>query len=234
LAAIPDIVAQIGTVKQAVQQLQVSTAFSVEIKDIAELNKVRENYKALGKDARLAAQAKVAKDQQEASNELKAVAALLGKLMRSIASLKQGNDAGLSVKYRAGKPVHVRFVTLVNKKIVPIYGTPQIDATPGHASTVLNKALELAKSGQYDYVTMDLAWRTALYDVALRIPLTEARTRPDVIGVTTKGTVVAREVQSLTDQKRNIDLAGRLDEVFNKLQPDRKGEIGVIKLPYPS
>ncbi len=71
-------------------------------------------------------------------------------------------------------------VTAANGKKVKIYGDPQ-NTTGGkydrHAAAVWEEAMAMARSGDYDYITVNRSWRTATNRMI------GSRARPDIIGV---------------------------------------------------
>jgi hypothetical protein len=108
---------------------------------------------------------------------------------------------------------------------VPIYGQAESSSTTlGHSQAIIDHVNVLAQSGEYEYITLQRAWRTATGRVG------SSSLRPDVIGVRKNGIVDAWEVQSDTDIYS--DLLQRLREGRSSLPPERQGTIGVIQ-PTP-
>ena len=99
------------------------------------------------------------------------------------------------------------------------YGSTQ------HASTVLRIAEELAASGQYEYITMNRAWKTA---VTRNPPITPLSTRPDIIAVKRTGKVDAFEVAS--EGQEELDLLNRLIAEMNSLPHEIQGSVRTFPL----
>lgn len=133
--------------------------------------------------------------------------------------------SGLKVVPRPGMPS--RTINDRNGHPVIIYGQAERSSstTPGHSEAMNNLVKRLAETGDYEYFTLQLAWRTATGRVA------ESSLQPDVIGVRRDGTVDAWEVRSKSDSPRA--LMDRLEKGLNTLPPERQGEIRVID-PEPS
>jgi len=126
--------------------------------------------------------------------------------------------SGLNVVPRRGMPMRL-------ENGVPIYGQAESSSTTlGHSQAIIDHANMLAQSGEYEYITLQRAWRTATGRVG------SSSLRPDVIGVRKNGIVDAWEVQSDTDIYS--DLLQRLREGRSSLPPERQGTIGVIQ-PTP-
>ncbi len=133
-------------------------------------------------------------------------------------------DSGFDIVYRTGFGAQVYYSS---KGPVFVYGEAQEtgsdDETTGlnpHAETVRRIAEEQAKTGKYQYLTMDLAWRTA---TGRENP---SGFRPDIIGIRCDGKVDAWEVLSEGDTAR--ELRSRLSSEMQRLPDDKQGEIRVL------
>src|SRR5262249_12256037 len=92
--------------------------------------------------------------------------------------------------------------------------------TTGHAEAIIRKAEEMARSGEYEYITLQRSWRTATgLDKA-------SRSIPDIIGVRRDGVVHAFEIRSATDDFGK--LRQRLREGMDTLPPERRGHFDVL------
>ncbi len=105
---------------------------------------------------------------------------------------------------------------------VAIWGqTRSSSTTPGHDRTMEAKALSMALSGEYEYVTIQRSWRPATGRVG------KSRRIPDIIGVRRNGKVDAFEIRSRTD-KKNI-LRQRLQEGMKTLPVKHRGKTSVFE-----
>jgi hypothetical protein len=83
------------------------------------------------------------------------------------------------------------------------------------------KALAMAVSGDYEYITIQRSWRTATGRVS------ESRRIPDIIGVRRDGRVDAYEVKSSTDKEK--ELSQRLREGMQSLPAKNRGQYEVLE-----
>jgi RHS repeat-associated protein len=130
-------------------------------------------------------------------------------------------DQKMSVVKRRG--MASRTVKDAQGKDVEVHG--QIESTsktPGHDETIGAVAEELAKSGEYEYVTMQRSWRTATGRVS------KSGKIPDIIAVRRDGRVDVFEVASKSDTQD--DLQRRMAEGMNTLPEGKRGTIQVL---YP-
>ncbi len=135
------------------------------------------------------------------------------------ASSSTGKQSGLSVVNRPRMP-H-RTVTDANGDTVTIWGQSKSSSkTHGHDAAMDAEAFAMATSGDYEYVTIQRAWRTATGRVS------PSSLIPDVIGVRRNGKVDAVEVRSRTDKERA--LRRRLRKGLRSLPPERRGKVRVI------
>jgi hypothetical protein len=112
-------------------------------------------------------------------------------------------------------------VTAENGNTLVVWGQVESSSTTaGHAEALINLVKRLTASGEYEYVTLQRAWRTATGRVA------ESSLRPDVIAVRKNGIVDAWEVISASDGEEILFL--RLEEGRGTLPWSRQGEIDVI------
>uniref|UniRef100_UPI001FD2887F RHS repeat-associated core domain-containing protein n=2 Tax=Pseudomonas TaxID=286 RepID=UPI001FD2887F len=93
-------------------------------------------------------------------------------------------------------------VRLVNG--CPIIGTGQKTGGDGHAQLSEDIALQMAKSGDYEKVGVNVAVKTVT-----GVP-TDPITRPDVTGLRKDGRVDIVEVPSPTDQLTRLEAKGRI------------------------
>ncbi|MEZ6056957.1 MAG: polymorphic toxin-type HINT domain-containing protein [Planctomycetaceae bacterium] len=121
------------------------------------------------------------------------------------------------------------FTVKAGNRVVTVYGegqkTGDADCSNGvnkHRQTSINIATKAAKSGQYEYCTMDRAWSTSTGGVS------SCNKRPDVICVKCNGQVDAWEVQSRTDEYE--DLEERLQAGMKTLPAPVQGEIDVLEM----
>lgn len=129
--------------------------------------------------------------------------------------------SGLSIVNRPG--MTARTVKDKNGTSVTIWGQSRSPSrTRGHDATMKAEAERMARSGDYEYVTIQRSWRTATGRVG------KSRKIPDVIGVRRDGKVDAVEVRSKTD-KSHV-LRQRLKKGMRTLPPARRGDIKII---YP-
>jgi len=129
-------------------------------------------------------------------------------------------SSGLTIVNRAG--MEFETVTDVKGRPVKIYGqSSSSSTTPGHDTTMLEYARALAKTGDYEYLTLQRSWRTATGRVGT------SRAIPDVIGVQRTGVVDAWEVESLTDNQQA--LRSRLQTGQSSLPLQRQGTIDIIQ-----
>lgn len=106
--------------------------------------------------------------------------------------------------------------------MVEIWGQTQSSSTtPGHDKTIEAKALAMAYTGKYRYITLQRSWRTATGR------LSESKLMPDLIGVRHDGRVDAVEVESKTDKTE--DLEARLEEGMRTLPEQHRGDTEVIR-----
>ncbi len=92
--------------------------------------------------------------------------------------------------------------------------------TPGHDAAMEAKALQMARSGKYEYVTIQRSWRTATGRVG------KSRKIPDVIGVRRDGKVDAIEIRSKTDSHALLEK--RLEQGMATVPRARRGQTIVI------
>lgn len=138
----------------------------------------------------------------------------------SKANPSTGKRSGLSVVNRPRMP-H-RTVTDANGDKVTIWGqSKSTSKTRGHDAAMDAEAFSMATSGDYEYVTIQRAWRTATGRVS---PSTLI---PDVIGVRRNGKVDAVEVRSHTD--KTSKLMERLRRGRRTLPEKHRGEVKVIE-----
>ena len=231
-APYPEAVQSLQDLRTALQKFEASKDLNTIVADIVALNNLRKAKKDLGGfDAVTAGRRTLAEDQQKVSAPLRALARQIAKTLHLIAVQGRVGDSGLKIVTRGQ---HVRFVTIkvgTATKVVPIYGVPQTTQTPGHAAKVLATAINAAKTGNYEYLTLDLSWRTATG----RLPKASDN-RPDVIGVRIRdnvnpehtGQVDAWEVASRRDDP--VDLQKKLDDDLGLLPVDRQGK-GLVVSP---
>ncbi len=81
---------------------------------------------------------------------------------------------------------------------VAIYGTAQTTSDPQHAALINQKASDLAASGDYDVITLDLSWRTATGRHAT------SGNRPDIIAIHHDGSILAIEIGSAGDTANTL------------------------------
>ena len=137
----------------------------------------------------------------------------------SSSSASTSQSSGLAVVER--KDMLVETLTDIHGNQVEIWGQPRSSSTtPGHAETIKARAEALARTGKYEYITMQRSWRTATGRVS------KSRKMPDIIGVRRDGKVDAYEVMSRTDKKPV--LMQRLEEVMRSLPAERQGDYDVI------
>ena len=113
-------------------------------------------------------------------------------------------------------------ITADNGNTLLVWGQAELSSstTKGHAEAIINFVKRLAATGEYEFVTLQRAWRTATGRVA-----TSGR-MPDVIAVRKDTRVDAWEVKS--DSDKVIELRLRLREGLNTLPPARRGTVDVI------
>jgi hypothetical protein len=104
----------------------------------------------------------------------------------------------------------VEVIELADGRLVPIFNAAQVTGTVGHSEAITKLARELAETGDYEYIGLDLAWRTMTRNPADGDPLVSLATRPDIIAVHRNGHVSAYEIPSNTDSV--VVLQGRLDD----------------------
>ena len=132
----------------------------------------------------------------------------------------KSSGSGLSVARNPNMPVHM--IKDARGKTVEIWGQSKSSSTtPGHDRTMEAKAVAMALSGKYEYITLQLSWATATGGVG------SSSRRPDVIGVRHDGKVDAFEIQS--DSDKDKALRRRLEEGENTLPPERRGWTEVIR-----
>ncbi len=139
---------------------------------------------------------------------------------RSYGQRASGQRSGLIVVERKAMPMRI----LKDKQGNPVklWGKEKSTSkTPGHDMTIAAEAVEMARSGKYEYITMQRSWRTATGRVGTSSKI------PDIIGVRYDGKVDAVEVQSRTDSEG--DLRKRLRLGMATLPPERRGEYNVIQ-----
>lgn len=108
--------------------------------------------------------------------------------------------------------------------LVVLIGKAQKTGTDGHDEQILKRVEKLIATGEYEYITLDLAWRTATGRAS------QSKLRPDIVGLRRDGKVDAWEIASQTDNVK--DLRNRLKAGRESLPPDRRGTIDVIEYPY--
>ena len=91
-----------------------------------------------------------------------------------------------------------------------------------HAATVLRISREFARSGDYEFITMNRAWKTATGRES------HLATRPDIIGVRRDGRVDAFEIRS-PSQDPDV-LLMRLESEMQSLDPEIQGVFDVFEL----
>ena len=130
------------------------------------------------------------------------------------------SGSGLSVVQRSD--MTVRTAKDAQGRAVAIWGqTRSSSTTPGHDKTMEAKALSMALSGDYEYITIQRSWRTATGRVS------KSRRIPDIIGVRRSGRVDAYEVESKTDKRK--DLRQRLREGMQTLPAKRRGNYDILE-----
>jgi len=144
--------------------------------------------------------------------------------------IAKGLDSGIGFILRRNMPweefravdgsVTIRLGTA--QEVVDKYGSTT------HAATVLRISEEMARTGEYEYITMNRAWKTAVAD---NPPLTGLTTRPDIIGVRRDGTVDAIEV--ISGGQTGPQLLGRLDQEMNSLPTHIQGDVFARPLDAP-
>lgn len=140
----------------------------------------------------------------------------------SSSSYSSGNATGSGLSVIERKAMPKRTVKDNRGNDVVIWGqTSSASTTPGHDKTMEAKARDMARSGEYEYITLQRAWRTATGRVG------KSRKIPDIIGVRRDGRVDAFEVESKTD-KRN-DLRQRLRNGMNSLPAKHRGQFDTIE-----
>ena len=138
----------------------------------------------------------------------------------SSSSRSSGTGSGLSVVRRPN--MTVKTVKDAQGRSVAIWGQSRSSSTtPGHDRTMEAKALSMALSGDYEYVTVQRSWRTATGRVS------KSRRIPDIIGVRRNGKVDAYEIKSKTDNED--DLEQRIREGMRTLPARRRGAFDVLK-----
>lgn len=138
---------------------------------------------------------------------------------RAMSEVTRRQRSGLSVVPRPG--MSARTVEDMNGNPVKIWGQSRSPSkTPGHDATMERHARKMARSGEYEYITIQRSWRTATGRVS------KSRKIPDIIGVRRDGKVDAVEVRSKTDSERVLQR--RLDDSMETLPPERQGETLVI------
>ena len=124
------------------------------------------------------------------------------------------SEGDLAVVRRKG--MNERVVNDRHGRAVTIYGqNKSASRTPGHDELIEAEALRMAETGEYEYITMQRAWRTATGRQV------KSRRIPDIIGVRRNGKIDAVEVKSATDEYKV--LKRRLDEVMKTIPDERRG-----------
>lgn len=132
------------------------------------------------------------------------------------------SGSGLTVVRRKAMPLTTLQDTRGRR--VELWGqSGSASKTPGHDKTIDKRAWAMARSGEYEYVTMQRAWRTATGRVS------QSRKIPDIIGVRRDGKVDAFEVMSKSDDRKTLEQ--RLKEGMDTLPAARRGKYDVIR-PY--
>jgi hypothetical protein len=92
-------------------------------------------------------------------------------------------------------------------RMVQIYGSGQktgmavcSNNVNAHGQTSINIAVDAAKTGAYEYLTLDRSWSTATGGAS------SYGRRPDVIGIRCDGKVLAWEVISVTDDMTELEM----------------------------
>lgn len=134
-------------------------------------------------------------------------------------SASHGQKSGLSILPRSG--MKARTVIDAHGNQVKVWGQSRSPSkTPGHDAAMEARALQMARSGKYEYVTIQRSWRTATGRVG------KSRRIPDVIGVRRDGKIDAIEIRSKTDSPQVLEK--RLEEGMGTLPPTRRGETAVF------
>ena len=106
-----------------------------------------------------------------------------------------------------------------------IYGTAQVSNTASHDIQVLRQVKKMAKSGEYEYITMNRSWK-----VSTGLDNAAGDLRPDIIGVRRDGRIDAFEIMSRSDSEKS--LVKRLRDGLKTLPKERMGAPWVIPFPY--
>lgn len=119
-----------------------------------------------------------------------------------------------------------REIVAPNGNKLTVYGQAEASSstTPGHAEAMNALAERLAATGEYEYVTLQRAWRTATGREGT------SGLRPDVIGVRRNGIVDAWEVRS--EGQTVEELLEKLRDGRSTLPIERRGTLTVLE-PTP-
>lgn len=140
----------------------------------------------------------------------------------SSSSYSSGKAKGSGISVIERKAMPKRTVKDNRGNDVVIWGqTSSASTTPGHDKAMEAKAQAMARTGDYEYITLQRAWRTATGRVS------KSRKIPDIIGVRRNGRVDAFEVRSKSDT--NEKLQKRIDEGMQSLPAKNRGRTGIIK-----
>jgi hypothetical protein len=105
--------------------------------------------------------------------------------------------SGLKLVPRRG--MKSRVVTDIHGREVPIYGQEKgSSTTDGHAEAMIEEAERMARTGEYEYITLQRSLRTATGRVS------KGRRMPDIIGVRRDGRVEQVEVESDSDIEEKL------------------------------
>ncbi|QDU71017.1 Nodulation protein O [Mucisphaera calidilacus] len=121
----------------------------------------------------------------------------------------------------------IRFVDDPTGISVPIFGRGHATGALNHDKATDRLAEQLAATGNYEYITTNLTWRTTLNDAAGN-PLTDSPRRPDVIAVRRDGRVEAYEIPSELDDPTL--LYNRMQEIMQTLPDERRTDPIIISI----